>query len=237
MTFMKWAAVIAVIGVAGGLTTIYAAFGAFLPWREDAEARRLLQVLSIAPGQQVAEIGAGSGRLTVALARAVGPAGRVFASDLNPARRVDIRARAASAGVSNVSVLDGAPADTTLPDGCCDAIVMRAVYHHIQDPNRFVASVARALRPGGRVAVIDFDPGTLWLHGGRPDGSRRPGHGVARGDAIGEFEAAGFIVRQQDADWSRPLWLVVFAPGAGRITARCRSETSDAVESRAAPGA
>jgi hypothetical protein len=86
---------------------------------------------------------------------------------------------------------------------------MRAVYHHIQDPGPFVESVGRALRPGGRIAVIDFEPGTLWLHGGKPDGTRRPGHGVSRRDALAEFAAAGFVVREEHPDWSRPLWLAV----------------------------
>jgi ubiquinone/menaquinone biosynthesis C-methylase UbiE len=171
----------------------------------------LIERLALAPGQHVAEIGAGSGRLAVALAHAVGPAGRVFASDLNPDRRDDIRARASSAGLSNVTVLEGAASDATLPDACCDAVVMRAVYHHIQDPRPFIASVARALRPRGAVAVIDFEPGALWLHGAKPGGTRRPGHGVSRADAIAEFEAAGFVVREQSPDWSRPLWLMVLA--------------------------
>lgn len=209
MTMVKWAAMIAAIAVAGGATVGYAAFGAFLPWREDEEAQNLIALLRLTHGQQVAEIGAGAGRLTVALARAVGPTGHVFATDLNPARRADIRARAASASVTNVEVLDGAPADTTLPDGCCDAIAMRAVYHHIQQPDQFAASVARALRPGGWIAIIDFDPDALWLHGRAPDGTRRPGHGVSRKAAIAEFQRAGFVLKEERADWSRPLWLVV----------------------------
>ena len=211
MQSVKWVAMFAGIAVVGGLTKIYAEFRAFLPWREEAESQELIGLLAVTPGQHVAEIGAGPGRLTVALAHAVGPAGRVFATDLNPARREDIRARAASAGVSNVSILEGAPADTTLPDACCDAIVMRAVYHHIQAPERFAASVWRALRPGGRVAVIDFAPSALWLHDGAPDGTRRPGHGVSRADTIREFQAAGLVVRDERADWSSPLWVVVFA--------------------------
>ena len=211
MTMLKWAGVVAVLGIAGGLTTLYAAFGAFLPWREDAEAERLASVLDITSGQRIAEIGAGPGRLTVAFARTVGPAGHVFSTELDPARRQEIAARAASAGLSNVTVVEGMPASTNLPDACCDAIVMRAVYHHIQDPEAFAASVARALRPNGLVAIIDFAPGTLWLHGGAPDGTRRPGHGVSREQTIAELRGAGFVVRQQVAEWSRPLWLVVFS--------------------------
>ena len=211
MTLLKWTGVVAVLGVAGGLTTIYAAFGAFLPWREDAEAERLASILGVTSGQRIAEIGAGPGRLTVALARKVGPAGHVFSTELDPARREEIAARAVSADLSNVTVVEGLPASTNLPDACCDAIVMRAVYHHIQDPESFAANVARALRPNGLVAIIDFAPGTLWLHGGASGGPRRPGHGVSREDAIAELRSAGFVVRQQYAEWSRPLWLVVFS--------------------------
>jgi hypothetical protein len=53
-------------------------------------------------------------------------------------------------------------------------------------------------------------PLALWFHGGAPDGSRRPGHGVSRADAIAEFLAAGFVVREEVPKWSSPLWLVVF---------------------------
>ena len=211
MTWLKWTGVVAVLGIAGGVTTIYAAFGAFLPWRQDAEAERLAAVLGVTSGQRIAEIGAGPGRLTVALARKVGPAGHVFSTELDPARRDEIAARTASAGLSNITVVEGVPASTNLPDACCDAIVMRAVYHHIQDAEAFAASVARALRPHGLVAIIDFAPGTLWLHGGAAGGPRRPGHGVSREDTIAELRSAGFVVRQQMADWSRPLWLVVFS--------------------------
>lgn len=210
MTLWKWAAVLAVTAAAGGLVTMNAAFGAFLPWREEAEWQALIDLLGVKPGQQIAEIGAGPGRLAVALARAVGPAGHVFASDLDPQRREDIRARAASSGLTNVTVIEGAAGDTTLPDACCHAIAMRAVYHHVQDPDAFTASVARALRPGGRLAVIDFEPNALWLHGGAPDGTRRAGHGVSRADAIAEFRRAGLVVKEERGDWSRPLWLVVF---------------------------
>lgn len=209
MTILKWAGVLAMLCVAGGMTTLYEAFGAFLPWREEAEGERLAAVLAVASGQRVAEIGAGAGRLTVALARKVGSTGHVFSTELNPEQRLAINARAAAARVSNVTVLEGAPTATNLPDDCCDVLVMRAVYHHIQEPQAFVASIARAVRANGVVAIIDFEPGTLWFHGGAPDGSRRPGHGVSRADTIAEFRTAGFVVRQELSDWSRPLWLVV----------------------------
>jgi hypothetical protein len=80
----------------------------------------------------------------------------------------------------------------------------------LQQPERFAASLARALKPEGLLIVIDFEPGALWLHGGSPDdASRRPGHGVSRRDAISELRPAGFELRREAALWSNPMWLVV----------------------------
>ena len=79
MSFVKWVAVIGVIGFVAGGAALYGAFGAFLPWREDGEAERLAKVLALGPGQRVAEIGAGSGRFSVAFARRGGILGsRLF---------------------------------------------------------------------------------------------------------------------------------------------------------------
>ena len=213
MSWVKWTGIVTVIGLAGVAAVLYLSFGAFLPWREEAEAQRLAALLKLSPGQKIAEIGAGGGRFTVAFARVVGSSGRVFSTELDAAQRQAISARVAAAGLSNVTVREGAPAVTNLPDGCCDVIVMRSVYHHLADPTAFAASIGRALTPDGVVAIIDFEPGTLWFHGGAPDGSRRSGHGVARLDAIAEFKTAGFAVREEVAQWSGPLWLAVFERG------------------------
>jgi ubiquinone/menaquinone biosynthesis C-methylase UbiE len=213
MSWAKWAGMTAVVGLAAGAAVLYVSFGAFLPWREEAEAQRLAALLKLSPGQTVADIGAGGGRFTVAFARVVGSSGRVYATELEAAKRQALADRAAAAGLSNVTVREGAPAATNLPDACCDAIVMRSVYHHLADPTSFAASLSRALRAGGVVAIIDFAPETLWFHRGAPDGSRRTGHGVGRLDAIAELTAAGFVVREEVASWSPPLWLVVFGRG------------------------
>jgi SAM-dependent methyltransferase len=196
---------------------LYATFGAFLPWREAGEANRLLETVGIRPGMTVAEIGAGTGRFTVAAAGAVGSAGIVYSTELSAANRDAVRARATAARLRNVVVVAAEARLTNLPDGCCDVVFLRNVYHHIADPETFARGLRSAVRPGGRVAIIDFEPGALWLHGARPADSsaRRPGHGVSRSDTIAELTSAGFRVVRDVADWSGPMWLVVFERGKG----------------------
>ena len=210
MTLLRVAGVIVAIGLTVTAAAAYGAFGAFLPWREAAETERLADIAGVHRGDTVAEIGAGTGRFSAAMARAVGPAGTVYSTELNADRRRAIRDRVAAAGLGNVTVIEAAGDATNLPDACCDVVFLRNVYHHITEPERFAAGVAKAVKPGGTVVVIDFDPGTLWLHGGQPnDASRRPGHGVSREDAIAEFRTAGFDVRREIPRWSGPMWLIV----------------------------
>jgi SAM-dependent methyltransferase len=211
MTVLKVAGVVLALGLSVAAAAAYSAFGAFLPWREAAEADRLAALAGLAPGQTVAEIGAGTGRFATAIARRVGAAGRVYATELNPERRRAIADRVASEGLRNVTIVDAAADTTNLPDGCCDLVFLRNVYHHIQQPERFASSLARAVKPNGALVVIDFEPGALWLHGGRPgEAGRRPGHGVGRPAAIVELRSAGFEVRQEVPQWGGPMWLVLF---------------------------
>jgi predicted methyltransferase len=211
MTTTRILAVTTGIGLTGFAALVYAHFGAFLPWRENAEARRLTEMTGVRAGSAVAEIGAGTGRFTVAVARAVGPAGTVYSTELTAANRQAIRGRADAANLSNVVVVDGDRLQTNLPEECCDLVFLRNVYHHVTDPDSFANNLKSAIRPGGRLAVIDFEPGALWLHGGRPGDSstRRPGHGVSRADAVAELTKAGFRVEREIPDWSGPMWLVL----------------------------
>jgi ubiquinone/menaquinone biosynthesis C-methylase UbiE len=176
---------------------------------DTADAARLIDVLQLRPGAVVADIGAGSGLLTVPVARAVGPTGRVYATDVNPQRLDELRKAAIDAALQNVVVLAGAGAGTNLPDACCDAVFMRNVYHHFSDPPAFNASLFRSLRPGGRLAVADFSPTD-----GRsaPAGSRDSGdaHGVAPATVADELTAAGFIGVER-VDWPSAGGFLVIA--------------------------
>ncbi len=101
--------------------------------RDGPEMPLLREVLTLRPGMSVADVGAGQGALTVALAAEVGPSGQVFSTDIDPQALEQIRARIADAALRNVIVVQAHASDTGLPIDCCDAVVLRRVYHHLSD--------------------------------------------------------------------------------------------------------
>jgi ubiquinone/menaquinone biosynthesis C-methylase UbiE len=158
-----------------------------------SDTKRLVPAIQLHEGQTVADIGAGGGQLTVELAREVGPSGRVYATELEEDRRRDIRDAAKSAGLKNVKVLEAQATSTNLPEQCCDALVMRRVYHHIGNPTLMNASMLASLKPGGFLAVIDFPPDSAESAdpNGRDDGEQ---HGVTSATVAHELGKAGFEV-------------------------------------------
>jgi ubiquinone/menaquinone biosynthesis C-methylase UbiE len=168
------------------------------PQENAADTARLIELLQLGRASTVADIGAGSGALTVPLARHVQSDGRVYATDVNPQRLIEIRDAATKAGLTNVVVVEGGSVQTRLPVACCDAAFMRNVYHHIGDPALMNASLITALRPGGRIVVVDFPPASgVTGPAGRRDID--PAHGVTSQTVIDELRAAGFVdVCQQE---------------------------------------
>jgi ubiquinone/menaquinone biosynthesis C-methylase UbiE len=178
-----------------------------------AEMSRLREVLTLRPGMSVADVGAGRGELTVALAAEVGARGHVFSTDIDPKALEQIRARVAAAALQNVAVVQAHAGDTGLPMNCCDAVVLRRVYHHLGDPAATNVGLLRALRPGGVLAVIDFPPTLSWLWPWAPEGapSNRTGHGVASRLVVDEVTASGFELVRVIGDW----------PGRGPLESYC----------------
>jgi predicted methyltransferase len=161
--------------------------------REQAarEVPQLAELLGLKPGMIVADVGAGGGAVSVVMAKWLGPAGRVYATDIGAQQLAEIRAYVAQDAVSNVVVLEGAASSTNLPNDCCDAIFLRDVYHHLTRPQEFDASLLAALKPGGRLAIIDFppDPGSAVPAGVPAD---RGGHGILASLVQSEVTHAGF---------------------------------------------
>ena len=176
------------------------------------DAARLVPALALGPGRSVADIGAGDGQLTVALAHGVGPEGRVYATEMTDERIEKIRDTAEDARLGNVTALRAHAARTNLPPGCCDALVIRLVYHHFADPATMNRSLFETVRPGGRVAVIDFQPreGRTAAPGSRADGDS---HGVDPATVIREMTAAGFEqVLVEAPDENRRFLIVMTRP-------------------------
>jgi SAM-dependent methyltransferase len=180
---------------------------------DGPEMPRLRAVLTLRPGMSVADVGAGGGELTVALAIEVGPTGRVFSTDVDPNALEQIRARVAAAALQNVTVVQARAGDTGLRMNCCDAVILRRVYHHLSDPAATNVELLRALRPGGVLAIIDFPPTLSWLWPWPPKGvpRNRSGHGVAAGLVVDEVTASGFDLVKVIDDW----------PGRGPLESYC----------------
>lgn len=183
----------------------------FLPPAVTGEEARLASLLELKPGVTVAEIGAGTGALSVALARRIQPGGILYSTELDPERRRQIVARAQRERVSNLVVVEAGEATTRLPDACCDAIFMRNVYHHIADAAPFDQSLRRAVRPDGLVVIIDFEPGEFWHLDRAPAAveGTRSGHGVGALVVARELERAGFRAERIIDAWGGGMYAVL----------------------------
>jgi ubiquinone/menaquinone biosynthesis C-methylase UbiE len=175
------------------------------------EVERLAAWLEVQPGTRVADVGAGDGTFAVALARRVGPSGHVYATELDDARLADIRQAATDARLSNVTVIAGAVSSTNLPEACCDALFSRLVYHHLTDPAAINADIVRALRPGGRLMIIDFEPGGIMNWIGRPEtADRHGGHGTPKESVMKEVTQAGFQWMRGLESWRGRTYAMLF---------------------------
>ena len=183
-----------------------------VPCVEAAERDRIAEVLKIKEGTVVADVGAGEGEWTVDLARRVGETGRVYSTEIDQESLRSIERVVARADLKNVTFIEGTATDTNLPVQCCDAILLRLVYHHFTDPNAMDRSMFTSLRPGGLILVIDFQPGvpgapTRTLRG-VPE--KRGGHGTPVDQLIEEMTTNGFELVRRINDWSDRDYAVLF---------------------------
>jgi ubiquinone/menaquinone biosynthesis C-methylase UbiE len=175
----------------------------FLGAASTEEIARLNQLMGWKAGQTIADIGAGEGEIGFAAAAVVGANGKIYLTELDEQKRKVLEESVNQKGLKNAVVLQAAEKQTNLPDNCCDAIVLRRVYHHLTAPAEMDASLLRSLKPGGELAIIDFAP-RKWLSESDPVKgvpANRGGHGIPQRILIQELTTAGFTVDKIVDDW------------------------------------
>jgi ubiquinone/menaquinone biosynthesis C-methylase UbiE len=142
---------------------------------------RVLRVVGVEPGMTLGEVGAGRGYFTVKLARAVGPTGRVLANDIDSGALAALEDRCRREHLENVETVLGETVDPLLPDRALDMVFMVYAFHDIDDRVALLLNLARSLRPGATVVVLDEDPEVTGDH-----------HFLATDTIIGLFRQAGY---------------------------------------------
>ena len=144
-----------------------------------------LDAIGIAPGSVVADIGAGAGFMTWRLAQRVGPAGKVYANDIQP-RMLDIlRRNMAERKLANFIAVLGAPDDPKLPPGALDLVLMCDVYHEFSQPQQMLRHIRQSLKPDGRVVLLEY-------RAEDPSVPIRPEHKMTVQQVKAEFQPEGF---------------------------------------------
>jgi ubiquinone/menaquinone biosynthesis C-methylase UbiE len=173
--------------------------------RDDEEAPDVaLNVLKIAKGSSVADIGAGSGFITERLSARVGPAGRVFANDVQPQMLQMLARRLATRRITNVTLVQGTIDDPKLDLASVDLEIMVDVYHELSQPQAMLRHLREALKPGGRLVLLEY----------RKEDPTVPikfEHKMSVAEAKMEIEAEGFTLAKVDEALPRQHILIFTA--------------------------
>jgi ubiquinone/menaquinone biosynthesis C-methylase UbiE len=154
---------------------------------QEEQPDRALDVLKLTPGSTVADVGAGSGYMTAKMARRVGPTGKVYGVDIQPEMITFLRQRISQERLTNIEPILGLPDDPRLPPSSVDLILMVDVYHECQEPQRMLRKMREALKPGGRLVLLEYRKED-------PSIPIRPEHKMSVAEAKLELEAEGFTL-------------------------------------------
>ncbi len=128
---------------------------------EEGESSDVIPYLQLKSGEIVADLGAGGGYFSFRLAKAVGESGKVYAVDISEESIFYIRNKVKINGIRNVEAILASYEDSKLKRGSIDLIFIRNAYHDIQNRVEYFSRLKSALKPGGRIAIIDYDPAKL----------------------------------------------------------------------------
>jgi len=180
--------------------------------REGREAEQrpaeVIRTMGLKPGDVVADVGCASGYFARRMARAVAPGGRVYAVDIQKEMLELLRGRLEQEAIGNVVPVLGDADDPHLATASLDWILLVDVYHEFQQPKAMLARMRAALKPGGRVALVEYrQEGTTALH-------IRPEHRMSVEQVLEEWQPAGYrLVKQHEFLPVQHLFVFEKAPG------------------------
>jgi ubiquinone/menaquinone biosynthesis C-methylase UbiE len=168
---------------------------------EEEQPDRALDVLKIQKGAVVADVGAGSGYMTVKLSKRVGPTGKVYANDIQPEMLRLLAVRLQAQGISNVTTVRGDVDNPNLPASTLDLELLVDVYHEFSAPQTMLRHLREALKPTGRLVLLEYRKED-------PSIPIRPEHKMSVTEARLEVEAEGYTLSQVDESLPRQHILV-----------------------------
>ena len=168
---------------------------------QEEEPDVALDALKLAAGATVADVGAGSGYMTVKMAKRVGPTGKVYANDIQPQMLSMLKQRLDREKLANVELVLGAFDDPKLPANALDLILMVDVYHEFSQPQQMLRRMRESLKPGGRLVLLEYRKED-------PSIPIRPDHKMSVAEAKMEVEAEGFTLASVDERLPRQHILV-----------------------------
>ncbi|HKW36071.1 MAG TPA: methyltransferase domain-containing protein [Candidatus Acidoferrum sp.] len=197
------------LGLLAFVCVAAAMFAALARGNAADEIKRLAALMEWKQGTVVADIGAGDGIYSFAAVEHIGATGRVYATEIDAKKLEELKAEVTKRKLQNMVVVESKEADTNLPTACCDAIFLRRVYHHLTKPVEFDANLVRSLKPGGRLAIIDF-PARSGLEPVEGVPANRGGHGIPQKVVIEELTTAGLQMEKVVNDWPENDYCVLF---------------------------
>lgn len=152
---------------------------------QEENPQKLLDALSLKPGQTVCDLGCGNGYYTLPLAHSVGPTGKVLAVDIQPEMLRLLEHRAAQSGLKNIQLILNTPIDPKLPDESVDLILLVDVYHEFSYPEQMLRAMRKSLKPDGRIVLVEY-------RGEDPTVPIKPLHKMTKKQVHKELEPNGY---------------------------------------------